>query len=81
MRNGKKFITGCLAMGAIIMLAVSAVQGDKGAALAAPGTPRAEFDHVKYSWQTAMAGEKVKHTFNVRNTGTAELIIEQVKTS
>lgn len=81
MKTGLKFVCGCLFVGAAILLALSPVSGEKSAAAAGPGTPRAEFDHVKYTWQSVIAGNKVKHAFSVRNTGDAELIIEQVKTS
>jgi hypothetical protein len=47
----------------------------------APGVPVAVFGPVKYSWQSIIEGQKVKHSFTVRNKGNADLIIEQVKTS
>ncbi|MBI5843865.1 MAG: hypothetical protein HZB23_04250 [Deltaproteobacteria bacterium] len=81
MRKIKTFCYGCLALAALAFLIGAAAPEDQGAALAGPGTPKAEFGHVKYSWTTAIEGEKVKHTFPVRNRGAAELIIEQVKTA
>lgn len=75
------YLHGCLLLAATFMLLSTAAFDEIGTVMAAPGVPRAEFQNVKYVWKTAIEGEKVKHTFTVRNGGTAELIIEQVKTS
>lgn len=75
------YLHGCLLLAATVMLLATAASDENGTAMAAPGVPRAEFQNVKHVWKTAIEGEKVKHTFTVRNSGTAELIIEQVKTA
>ena len=41
--------------------------------------PRISFDDVGYDAGSVWEGEKIAHTFTVKNTGTAQLNIDKVK--
>ena len=79
----KNVVLGCgfLVLAAAMMILSVAASDDSANAAKDPGVPAAVFSETKHTWQKAIEGEKIKHTFMVRNKGTAELIIEQVKTS
>jgi hypothetical protein len=43
------------------------------------GVPDIEFEELSYDFGTVSGGAKLKHTFVLRNTGTADLEIKKVK--
>ncbi len=70
---------GVIVFAALVAFLSVAPSQETARAGASPGVPVAVFGETKFTWQTAVEGDKVKHTYTVRNKGTAELIIEQVK--
>ena len=47
--------------------------------VSAQGHPKISFDSTSYDAGEVWEGDKVSHTFNVKNTGTSQLDIEKVK--
>ena len=45
------------------------------------GKPQITFDHLEHNFGTIKKGEKVTHVFSFTNTGDADLLIKNVKTT
>ncbi|MDI6796791.1 MAG: DUF1573 domain-containing protein [Desulfatibacillaceae bacterium] len=53
---------------------------DEGRPAVQGGQPLAVMDSNNYAFEKVFEGEKVEHTFIIRNKGDAELIIERINT-
>jgi hypothetical protein len=52
-----------------------------GVAISQEESPQIEFDERDHNWGTIFEGEKATHIFTITNTGEADLVIENVKSS
>lgn len=66
-------------MGLLLCLVLAFWLGTAGAVEQENATPIIEIETPTYNFKEVSQGETVKHTFKVRNTGTAPLQIKGVK--
>jgi Protein of unknown function (DUF1573) len=69
----KKIVAMGVVMAVLVFAALASAQQAKG--------PKIEAKELKFNFGKVVQGTQAAHVFEVRNTGTAPLIIEKVQTS